>query len=120
MGLGLIFVATSCYYDNEEYLYPAPPVRPCDTVAVSYTMHIVPIITSSCISCHSTAAAPSVGGNTVLEGYVNVQKAAVSGKLLGTVSHSPGYTPMPKGASTLSYCEITYIRRWVEGNSLNN
>ena len=121
MLASLIVVATSCYYDNEEYLYPTDnTILPCDTVAVSYSLHIAPLIASKCMSCHSVAAAPSAGGNVVLEGYANTQKAAASGKLLGAVTQASGYAAMPKNANKLSYCQITYIRRWVEGNSLNN
>lgn len=118
---GLIFVATSCYYDNEEYLYPTVSgVRECDTASVTYALHIAPIITSKCLTCHRTTAASSSGGNIVLEGYSNLQKAASSGKLLGSISHTPGFSAMPKGGNKLSYCERTTIRRWIEGDTLNS
>lgn len=118
---GIIVVATSCYYDNEEYLYPSVSgVRECDTASISYALHIAPILTSKCLNCHSTTAAPSSGGNVVLEGYSNVQKVATSGKLLGAISHTPGFSAMPKGGNKLSYCERTTIRRWIEGDTLNS
>ncbi len=121
MLCGLIFVATSCYYDNEEYLYPSlSGIRECDTTAISYALHISPIITSKCGTCHSTSAAPSSGGSIVLEGYSNLQKVAISGKLLGSITHAPGFSAMPKGGNKLSYCERTTIRRWIEGDTLNS
>jgi mono/diheme cytochrome c family protein len=121
LALTLLFVATSCYYDNEEALYPtANTVRDCDTAAITYTANIVPIITGKCNTCHSVASSSSSGGNIVLEGYSNLQKVAANGKLLGAISYAPGYSQMPKNANKLSYCEITAIRRWIESNTPNN
>jgi hypothetical protein len=119
--LSLIFVATSCYYDNEEYLYPvATSTRSCDTLSFTYSGTIAPIIAGKCNVCHSSASAASSGGSIVLEGYSNLQKVASNGKLLGAISHQAGFSPMPKNGNALSYCEIAYIRRWIESNTPNN
>jgi hypothetical protein len=45
---------------------------------------------------------------------------AQNGKLYGAVNHSPGYSPMPKGGTKLSACNISKIKAWIDGGSLNN
>lgn len=119
--LCIVVVATSCYYDNEEALYPVTTtVRECDTTAVTYSASIAPVIALKCNSCHSITSAPSAGGNIILEGHMNMENVAATGKLLGAVTHAPGYSSMPKTGNKLSYCEITAIRRWIEANMPNN
>jgi hypothetical protein len=107
--------AAGCYYDNEEELYPVATgtVQICDTAAYSYTLTIEPIIVSNCNKCHSIRSAPSLGGNIITEGYANLSALAKTGKLIGAVTHDKRYSAMPKGAAKLSYCDITFIKRWV-------
>lgn len=103
-----------CYYDNEEALYGVPE---CSAEPVTYSTKISSIISKNCISCHSTAAA---NGGITLETYAHVKSQADNGKLVGSVTHASGFSPMPKNAPQLSECDITAIRNWVQGGSLNN
>lgn len=107
---------TGCYYDNEEELYPDQN-QACGTVTVSYANDIAPLIQNNCLTCHSAAANM---GSVTLEGYTNAKTYAGNGKLYGVVSHSPGYSPMPKGGTKLSDCSIAIIKRWIDDGAPNN
>lgn len=106
---------SACYYDNEEDLYPSPP--PCDTVDVSYSNDVWPIINDNCTFCHS-GGAPS--GNVSLENYEDIVIAADNGSLLGTIKHEEGWSPMPNGGGKLSDCNIAIIEKWVNDGTPDN
>ena len=115
----LIGFLSSCFYDNEEELYPEDPISnaSCDTVNVSYSQAVLPILEENCISCH-TIASPS--GNIILEGYANLLVEVTSGRLVGVITHSPGFSPMPRNANQLPECEIATIQAWVSQGAENN
>jgi len=41
------------------------------------------------------------------------QPTALSGALVGSIEHAPGYTPMPENASKIPACDVEKIRQWV-------
>ena len=110
--LGLAFTAllflSSCYYDNYDDL--AADTGVCDTVSMSYTMDIAPIMTQHCTSCHG-GAAPA--GNIPLVNYNDVKVAALNGSLLGTMDHASGWSAMPKNLPKLDVCTITKVNAWI-------
>lgn len=108
------FVLPGCYYDIEEELYGSSV---CDTSAVTYSLSVKPIIDASCNSCHSTASAQ---GGIILDSHSALKGYADSGQLLGVIRHESGYSPMPKGGSKLSDCNIVTIEKWVAAGSPNN
>lgn len=114
-ALFFALIMQSCYYDNEEDLYPVPP--PCDTTNVTYSANVWPVINDNCTSCHS-GSAPS--GNISLTDYSEIVDAADNGSLLGTIRHDAGWTPMPKGGAQLPDCDIQRIEIWVEDGTPNN
>ncbi len=89
----------------------------CDTAQFKYGANISTIMNTYCTGCHG-GLAPSAG--IILANYTGVRGVAISGRLVGSVSHAPGYSPMPKNASKLSACQITQIRKWVDSGSPNN
>ena len=119
---GLLFVAvlltalSGCYYDVEDGLYPAQ-VSTCDTVNVSFSAKVVPILEANCYSCH-TGSAPS--GDINLLGHANVKTVAENGRLLGAITHSAGFQPMPQGGNKLSDCQIATIKSWITSGTANN
>ena len=116
----LVFCAmtfTSCYYDNEEELYPNIT---CNTENVKYSSDIAPILVSRCLSCHSSASATSLGSGIILEGYNNLKIWIDNNRFLGSVKHSSGFSPMPKGGSKLGNCELTKIENWVNAGYPDN
>lgn len=114
-----LLTLSACYYDHEEILYGANSGQPCtDTVGtVSYAQKVVPILQSNCYGCH-TGGAPS--GNQLMGTYAADKAMAQNGKLLGTINHAAGYSPMPKGGAKLGTCQIAVIKKWVDGGMLNN
>jgi mono/diheme cytochrome c family protein len=116
-GLIITLLSAGCYYDKEEILYPAGT---CNSAGATYSGIVSPILNSRCNSCHSTAAAASSGGNIVLDNYNSVKIQASNGKLLGSINHAGGFSPMPKGGAKLTSCEIASITNWVGSGAPNN
>jgi len=112
----LIFIG-SCYYDNEEALYPVYSST-CDTTNVTFSGTIVPMIKNNCLACHSNAAAPSAGGNIALEKYADV--VAKQQNITGAIKHTGSYSPMPKNGALLKTCLITQWDIWVKKGMPNN
>lgn len=85
-----------------------PPQQVCDTSVVSYHNDIVPLIQSSCLSCHS-APSPSAGINLADSAsfffYVN------EGSFYGAVSWDGSYALMPPDAK-LDDCSMAKITKW--------
>ena len=104
---------SSCTYNKEELLYN----NTCDTSNVKYSVQIVNTIAANCLGCHTGASAP---GGIMLDTYADVRTVAMSGRLLGAITHSSGYRAMPDFAPKLSECRIAEIRTWIRNGMLNN
>lgn len=89
----------------------------CDTSNVTYTNTIQPTMSTYCVSCHNSAS-PSAGVN--LEGYSNVKSFVDNGQLWGTMNHSAGFSPMPKGVAKLDNCTLSKLLSWINKGALNN
>jgi len=106
---------SGCYYDKDNELYPLS--GNCDTTGVmTYSQSIVPIMVANCNTCHS-AANPS--GDVITNTYPGLSVVAKKGKLWPSVNHE-GSFPMPKGLDKLSACDLTKIKKWIDGGSLEN
>lgn len=110
-----MFLLNSCYYDNMEELYPDN--GNCDTTNVSFSNGVWPILESNCYGCHS-GSAPA--GNISVENYNDVVKLVENGKLMGTIRHEPGFSPMPKGGNKLSDCNIAKLEAWINAGYHEN
>lgn len=115
----IIALLPRCYYDSEEFLFPDTG-KTCDTANVTFSQSVMPILQNYCLSCHANSVATALGGNNRLEDYADVKVKADDGKLVGTISHSPGFVPMPQGAPRLDDCTISTIRIWVEQGAAND
>jgi len=89
----------------------------CNSVNQSYASDITPILATSCVSCHS-GGSPSGGIN--LSGYANVKAQVDNGKLMGTIEHKQGFSPMPKGGGKLANCDISKLNGWITDGAPNN
>lgn len=116
-GFAASIFASGCYYDKEEILYPAGS---CNSTGSTYSATVSPLLNARCNSCHSTSAAPGSGNNIVLDNYNSVKTQVDNGKLLGSINHAPGVSPMPKGGAKLSSCEIAKISNWIGSGAPNN
>jgi cytochrome c5 len=117
LGIALFLLSlltNSCYNDKEEILYPQSV---CDTANITYSRSVVPVLSANCTSCHG-GNTPSAGIS--LDNYNGIKTVADNGKLLGAVSHTAGFSPMPKNGAKMSSCNITKIKKWIDAGALNN
>jgi hypothetical protein len=108
----------SCYYDNEEDLYPAM----CDTTNVTFTtsldtasnVTIESILEKNCYSCHSNINSPaSTNGKIIrLEDYADVVSWAP--QISQAINHTgpSSIVPMPYNAGKINSCSITQFDHW--------
>ncbi len=115
-GLFGVLLLSSCYYDNMEDLYPDTG-GVCDTTNVTFSQTVLPVLQSHCTGCHS-GSAPS--GNISIVNYNDVVLLVHSGRLLGTIRHEQGYSPMPKGGNKLSNCDIAKLEKWISDGMPDN
>ncbi len=110
----LIFQLTSCSKSSEDRLQN--PVL-CDTTDVQYKADVLPVIAANCYRCHGAGIEE---GDVNLEGYDNLKAYGENGDLVGVISHSSGYPPMPQDGDKLSDCAIAVITAWVNEGMPNN
>jgi hypothetical protein len=113
----LSMIVTSCYYDNEEYLYPGLPDGQCDTTGVTYSAVVAPILASNCNACHNTATA---SGNVITSTYDGLKTAVNSGIFRKAINHESGASPMPKNGNKLPACELLKIDAWINQGAPQN
>lgn len=89
----------------------------CDTLNVTWSGTIQPLIQNKCQGCHQPNNA---GGGIDLSNYAGVSGAAFDGSLLGSVQHGAYWSAMPKNSAQLPDCEIAQIRIWVDAGAPNN
>jgi len=111
----LISFLQSCYYDNEEELYPQ--VVPCDTSNVTYSGEVAIVMLDNCNSCHG-GAFPQ--GGIVTDNYSDLKVIAENGKLWGAVNHEDGYSAMPQNRPKLNDCDLSIIRIWIDNGALDD
>lgn len=117
-SLGLLFILLlgSCTKDRaEEVVVLNPSV--CDSVQVSYSADIQPVIQLNCSvsGCHD--------GGTVAGGYNFSTHSEVSSNIstiLCAIRHRPGCSPMPKFAAKLADSTIQDFDCWDIQGRLNN
>ncbi len=89
----------------------------CDPGQFNYSSTIRPLLGTHCTGCHS---GPAPSGNIDLSVYDGVRNVALSGRLLGAITHTPGFQPMPQGGNKLGDCQIQQIRSWIDAGAPNN
>jgi len=105
----------SCYYDNVEDLYPIPPA--CDTLNITYSGTVAPIMTANCNACHGSTD-PSAG--IITDTYSGLKIIVDDGSFWGAINHESGYSPMPQGGNKLSDCDLKKIGIWIENDAPND
>jgi hypothetical protein len=109
-------VTAGCSWEDEETFYPELQI--CDTLDVSFSMDVLPILSMNCFSCHSNANAPEFTGGFALEDHADV--SASSDLIAGVINHRDGFPAMPRGAEKLDTCSINTIEAWVNSGSPDN
>ena len=107
----IALLLSSCYKDNEEYLYGEID---CDTTAVSFNKDIFPIIQINCTvtGCHKAGGtAPGT-----FENYNQIKAKVDDGDFKNRVLISQD---MPPGVP-LTDCQISHITKWLDDGAPNN
>jgi uncharacterized protein CbrC (UPF0167 family) len=107
----LVMVATGCYYDSVEGLYPQlNATDPCSSeVPATFTASIQTIINLNCVSCHS---AGSASGGIRLDSYQAVRSTTTNNLLVNVIERRPGFSAMPPSRA-LPTCEVEKIKLWI-------
>lgn len=108
----------SCAQNNKKDILEALGTE-CDTTETGYALNIKPILDQHCStpSCHSPI---TIAGGYNLSEYTTVRDAVLGPRLLGTIEHAVGFSPMPKGSSKLTDCDIEKITIWARKGAQNN
>jgi len=89
----------------------------CDTSNVKFSAQVKTIIDGNCKNCHSGS---SPQGRIDLSTFDSVKAQVTANKLYGSINHSGGFSPMPKGVSKLSDCQIRAVKIWIDAGTPNN
>jgi hypothetical protein len=88
----------------------------CDETQFTYAAIIEPMLTTHCVGCHKPG---NLSSDVDLSTYNTVLVEVSNGKLLGSITHTTGFKPMPQGGK-LSDCEIAQVTQWIEAGAFNN
>lgn len=114
---------------NKGISFPSPGIWPviqagiehraCSIGEVTYSGFVKNFVQNTCATpfCHGAA---SPAGGLALGNYDALKAAATSGRLYGAISHSQGFSPMPKDADKLDGCTIAKIKKWIDSGALQN
>jgi hypothetical protein len=108
----ILSFSLSCYYDNEEALYPSIV---CDSTNVTFSGQISKVLENYCLTCHSNSAASSSGNNIPLQDYADVLKKIIN--IEGSIKHTGPYSMMPKNAGKLPDCPIKLFDIWIRNGT---
>jgi hypothetical protein len=89
----------------------------CDTAVFTFSGAVSPLMNTYCKGCHNPA---SLGGGIDLSSFTTIQAQALNGKLMGSITHTSGFSPMPKGSTQLLDCQIQQVQNWITAGTLNN
>jgi hypothetical protein len=112
-----LVVGTSCYYDKEDELYPTN-INCLTTTTATFSGVVLPILNNSCNGCHGGVA--TAGAGIKLDNYAGVKTYADNGKLIKSLWHEAGASPMPKNGAKLDTCTTSKVQRWILAGANNN
>jgi hypothetical protein len=108
----ILLAAQSCSKDVNN-----GPKHPCDTIEVTYSGVIQPLLEANCYECHGNGQSHK---DVTLDSYEGVYAVAISGQLSGAVNHRSGYSAMPYYRPQLDTCSIHFIDEWIDAGAPNN
>ncbi|MCS7074104.1 MAG: hypothetical protein NZ108_06530 [Bacteroidia bacterium] len=118
-------VTNGCLYD--KFMPPPPPPLPpsCDTINVTYTATIKPILQQNCYECHSsTATNPQRPGYLFFDNFNELKTIALAqspaSNLRDRINHRGIQPYMPFQRTKLDPCTIRKIEIWIEAGCPNN
>ena len=122
VAAGIVLFAGSCSKAKEDQLagqMPVDSVVNCDTVNMTYSVNVVPILIQNCYFCHGNNSTAGSGGIN-LNSYDNLKFYADNGVLAGNITHAAGFVGMPYNQPKMDDCTINTILDWINRGALNN
>jgi len=89
----------------------------CDTVNVTYSGTVFPLVQSHCLGCHS---GPQPQGGLDYSSWGVLNNVAMDGRLAGAVQHQSPFAFMPPSGPMLDDCKINQILAWIADGAPNN
>ena len=89
----------------------------CDTLNISFSKTIIPIIQNYCLGCHNSK---SKQNPILLESYDTILAQINNGKLLGSIQQLDGFIPMPSNNISLTPCDIEKFKLWIKNGAKND
>ena len=83
----------------------------CGLEFIDFGEDVLSIFEQNCFACHGNGT--SLGG-VDLSSYAGIVQVGMTGQLLGSIEHEPGFNPMPQGGAMLSPCSIAIIETWIQ------
>ena len=108
--ISILLILSSC---SEGYI-PIQETTTTPTGTVSYQSQISPVVTSTCIGCHSTS---NPQGGLLLENYTQVRNATENGNLIQRINDAGNPMP-PSGLMPTSTRSL--FDQWVTDGYLEN
>lgn len=102
---------------NQGLLNNSCPDLICDTVEVTFSGDIFPMMDSYCSGCHTGSV---VNADVHLGTYNEIKFQASTGAIIGTISNADGYAVMPSNTSGLTDCQIRMVEIWIEDGTPDN
>jgi hypothetical protein len=117
-ALIIMILASTCYYDSQEFLFPKISSQ-CDSTGTIPYASVDSVLKANCMSCHD---GPSSTSGLDLSTYDKVHPYAITTKpgtqnpyLQGAIRRLAGFQPMPvPPAPQLDICGIRIIELWME------
>jgi hypothetical protein len=115
-ALIIMILASTCYYDSQEFLFPKISSQ-CDSTGTIPYASVDSVLKANCMSCHD---GPSSTSGLDLSGYSQVHQYATTLRngtpiLQGAIRRLAGFQPMPvPPAPQLDICGIRIIELWME------
>ncbi len=91
--------------------------KSCDTLAVSFSKDVFPVMKNYCTVCHS---GNTPQGNLSLNNYNEVKNVSTTGLLICVINWNTSCVKMPKGGQKLDACLISKIEAWIHQGTQNN
>lgn len=89
----------------------------CDTLNMSFTAHVQPILQQYCTGCHG-GSFPQASIN--LSNFSGVSAVIPGNRLLGAIRQEPGFKAMPPAGNPLPDCRVRQIQAWINQGAKNN
>jgi len=116
--IGVFFLLSlgACSWESQDEFYPPPEL--CDTLEVSFSEDVQPMLSQHCWACHSDANAPSFGNGMALESHADVAQRIPL--IVSVINHEDGVPQMPRGSAKLDTCSIATFEAWMNQGSMDN